>query len=129
VSLDVDSGWTASAMPSTFDDAWRAEMGDDIDPPLRYLRGELAALVGREPVAGSDDVRWHISISRPDRLPQWGELVQAAHELRPGVVFVIGVPPRSWWVNVHPYCLHLWECRDPLLVEQWRRESQGHRPT
>lgn len=96
--------------------------------PLAYESGPLHCLVGREPVA-KDDKRWHLSVSTDTRLPTWDELVHAAHDLRPGVPLAIGVPPRSWWINVHPYTLHLWELRDQFLIEQWRHESRGDQPT
>jgi hypothetical protein len=75
-------------------------------------------------------MRWHISVRYGDpgfngRVPSWGELVQTAHELRPGVPFVVGIPPRSWWLNVHPDVLHLVETRDLALIASWRDEAQG----
>jgi hypothetical protein len=96
--------------------------------PRRYLNGDLFALMAREPLRGSRP-RWHISVSRPTRLPTWDELVEAAHALRPGVPFAIGVPPRSWWINVHPHCLHLWELDDSALIAQWRSEARGDEPS
>jgi hypothetical protein len=107
-----------------------------VEPPTvwRHANG-LTAIVGREPLdTAGRDLRWHVSVRYGDRgvngrVPTWGELVQAAHELRPGVVFVVGVPPRSWWVNVHPDVLHLYETRDEALVAQWRAEQRGHEPT
>jgi hypothetical protein len=45
------------------------------------------------------------------------------------VPFVVGVPPRSWWMNVHPDVLHLVETRDQALIESWRDERQGHAVT
>lgn len=53
----------------------------------------------------------------------------AAHDLRPGVPFCMGVPPRLWWMNVHPNVLHLWETRDDGLIEEWRANAQGHAPS
>lgn len=90
--------------------------------------GTYSVLLGRERIA-ADDARWHISVAHPARVPVWGDLVAIAHRLRPGVCFVVGVPPRSWWINVHPNCLHLWELRDPHLEAQWRSEARGDRPT
>jgi hypothetical protein len=128
VSVDVSSGWDQVDAPQIVE-LW-AEQYPGVEPPTLYRRGMLQALVGREPVDPDGvDVRWHISISRPDRLPSWDDVVSAAHDLRPGVVFVIGVPPRSWWVNIHRYTLHLYETRDAMLVEQWRAEGRGDRPT
>jgi hypothetical protein len=112
-------------------------------PPLAYGLGEnLRALVGREPVGrrddGSLDMRWHISVNGAhagaERLPTWHEMVQAAHELRPGVAFVIGVPPRSHWmaeVRSGHYVLHLWETRDETLARSWmeQRTPGGRAPS
>jgi hypothetical protein len=122
--------WAKAPMPEEAAQIWRDE---GIAVPQRYVVGPhhapvLNALIAREEIA-DDDLRWHISVSRQDRLPDWGELVTAAHELRPGIVFVIGVPPKSWWINIHPFCLHLFETRDPHLIEQWRAEGRGDRHT
>lgn len=122
--------WAKAPMPPEVAQIW-SDAGERV--PDRYVVGphrapSLNAMVSRELIA-KDDVRWHISISRGDRLPDWGELVSAAHELRPGVVFVVGVPPKSWWINIHPFCLHLYETRDPHLVAQWRAESRGDQHT
>ena len=122
------ANWRERPMGAGFEQAWHVQMGNDVLPPKAYESGALRALVGREPVV-EGDVRWHISVSRPDRLPTWHELTDAAHALRPGVCFVVGVPPRSWWMNVHPYCLHLWETRDAHLIAEWRRNARGDEPT
>jgi len=129
-----DNGWTV-VENEPFATAWRAEI-PDVPPPVCYQkRSGLTALVGREPVGGNlDDFRWHISLRFGDpgvdgRVPTWEELVEAAHELRPGVVFAVGIPPRSWWINVHPNVLHLHEIHDEALVEQWKAERGAMRPT
>jgi hypothetical protein len=100
----------------------------------RHDEGRLNAIVAREPVGvlaleavDRPDLRWHVSVAHDERVPDWGELVLAGHELRPGVVFCVGLPPKSWWMNVHPHVLHLWELRDGNLVEQWRMEQTGGR--
>lgn len=115
----------------------RAGWPDDVPKPQVYngmIAGKptLWALVGRERKGGRPDtpLRWHISIQGPGRVPTWEELVQACHELRPGVPFVISIPPRSLWMNVHPNVLHCWQTDDPLLVEEWRANRiRGHVPT
>ena len=130
-SREVAAGW-ARVENEPFASAWREQI-PDVPPPVCWQkRNGLTALVGREPVGG--EMRWHISlrygdIGKDGRIPTWEELVEAAHELRPGVVFAIGVPPRSWWINVHPNVLHLHEIRDEALVAQWRAERSGQRPT
>lgn len=94
-----------------------------------WRKNELGALLSRHPFVDESDVRWHISVSGDGRLPAWDELVDAAHSLRPGVSFCLGVPPKTWWMNVHPHVLHMWETRDDGLIEEWRRNARGDRPT
>lgn len=104
---------------------WEAQkpLGEDGKP--------LSAFLTRDNIAAGDDFdpRWHISVNGGGRIPRWDELASAAHALRPGVVFVAGVPPRSWWINVHEHVLHLWEMRDDALAGQWRSERSDMAPT
>ena len=121
-------------LPPNFSAAWRAQYGDEVPVPRGYQHPNgLTALIGREPYA-RNDWRWHLSVrygdpGRNGRVPSWEELVHAAHELRPGVPFVIGIPPRSWWMSVHPHVLHLVETKDEPMIEQWRANAQGDEPT
>jgi hypothetical protein len=103
---------------------------------IRRLEADLndgtgySVLLGREPLDETlADMRWHLSIAHPSRLPEWRHLAEIAHEVRPGVVFVMALPPKSWWINIHDYCLHLWEVKDDPLVDSWRREGRGDAPT
>jgi hypothetical protein len=75
------------------------------------------------------DWRWHVSVAGPEAVPPWDALVAIVHEVRPGVPFVVGIPPASWWMNVHPNVLHANETKDPNLIAQWRAERAGHEPT
>jgi hypothetical protein len=88
----------------------------------------LHALTSREEWQPGE-VRWHVSISAEDRVPTWDEIAATLHALRPGVPFVLGIPPRSWWVNIHPYVLHAWETRDWLLIDQWKANRRGDSPS
>lgn len=116
-----DHEWEASV---------RQAVGEwDGEPPRCYRKGLLAAIVTRDRLRGDPLPRWHISVSHRDRVPTWEEMAEAAHELRPGVPLAIGVPPRSWWVNVHDHVLHLVELRDEPLVASWRDERRGDRPS
>jgi hypothetical protein len=95
--------------------------------PKRWQRTKgdpLWALVNREPTGRGGDPRWHVSVSAQNRVPTWEEMVETVHALRPGVPFVLGIPPRSWWLNVHPHVLHAWETFDAELVEEWKRNAQ-----
>jgi hypothetical protein len=95
-----------------------------VEPPREFVHPEgLIALRTRDEIE-PDDWRWHISLRHKERVPTWDELARAGHELRPGVCFCIGVPPRSWWMNLHENVLHLYELKDEALMAQWRAESQ-----
>lgn len=61
-----------------------------------------------------DGKRWlHLSIARPDRLPTWEELKDAKTLFLGRETMAIQViPPESTYVNLHPFCLHLWHCLD-----------------
>jgi hypothetical protein len=98
-----------------------------------HPRRRLSAFLTYDEIARGD-MRWHISLRYGEegldgRIPTWEELVIACHDLRPGVPFALGIPPRSWWLNVHPHVLHLWELADGPLIAQWRAERQADRPT
>jgi hypothetical protein len=93
------------------------------EAPKAYKMGALHAIVSRDEVVPGD-LRWHISLSRRDRVPTWDELAKCAHALRPGVMFCIPMPPKSLWVNIHENCLHLHEIHDKPLTDQWQLEGE-----
>ena len=51
----------------------------------------------------------HLSTSFPSRIPTWDEVV-AVKELFMGkdTKAMQMIPPREHWLNVHPFCLHVW---------------------
>lgn len=52
----------------------------------------------------------HLSISRPDRYPDWGEMVAAVEALAGADLDMAMIKPRRGdYVNVHGYCMHWWE--------------------
>jgi hypothetical protein len=54
--------------------------------------------------------KWHISVSRPDRLPSWDEIRDVRYAIAPDdVTMAMILPPKSSYINIHPNCLHLWE--------------------
>lgn len=114
------------------------------DLPLAFTDGNgLYAMRGFEPVArledGRLDKRWHISINGAGhkdgaRLPTWTEMTDCAHVLRPGVTFVVGIPPRSLWmaeIESGHFVLHLWQIKDENLEDSWaaQRTPGGRRPS
>jgi hypothetical protein len=128
------NGWEDLGVPIALRESWESEFGPNpaIGPPTIYVKDDLRALVGREPVGpwppvrnGGPDMRWHISVVAEGRVPTWDEMVDAAHSLRPGVMFCIPMPPPSFWINEHEHVLHVWEIRDPNLEDQWRSEGRA----
>lgn len=52
----------------------------------------------------------HLSISHANRLPTYDELKHVRYTLLKHVKYMAQIfPPTNEFVNVHPYCLHLWE--------------------
>ena len=70
---------------------------------------------GRElQVIASNGGDWeHVSVSLPNRCPNWREmcLIKNIFWQEEDVVMQLH-PAKSEYVNMHPYCLHLWR---PLL--------------
>lgn len=98
---------------------------------LRIDGEDHQALMSRDEV-NHGDVRWHISLSKAEHLadpschdvPTWRDLVAVVHELRPGVIFGVGIPPRNMWMNQNPNVLHAWELRDAGLENAWRASAE-----
>jgi hypothetical protein len=61
-------------------------------------------------VMSGDGLGWeHVSVSRKDRCPTWDEMCQIKDLFWDDTDCVVQYhPPRSEYVNNHPYCLHLW---------------------
>ena len=56
---------------------------------------------------------WHVSVSRPDRMPTWQELAKVRKDFfGEEIEFYQVLPKRSEYVNVHQFCLHMWAPMD-----------------
>lgn len=127
---------TERDVPEVVRQVWRDNGMPEDQHPRSFVSDastQYSVLLGREQIGtledSSPDMRWHISVAHATHLPEWADLAEIAHTLRPGVPFGIAVPPRSWWINIHDYCLHVWETKDQNLIDQWRAESRGDAPT
>lgn len=71
---------------------------------LRLKHGQAAFAIA------SDGAGWeHVSVSRTDRCPTWEEMCQVKAMFWGEDDCVLQYhPPKSEYVNNHPYCLHLW---------------------
>ena len=61
-------------------------------------------------IIASDGVGWeHVSVSLPNRCPNWREMCFVKGLFWDDEETVMQLhPPRSTYVNNHPHCLHLW---------------------
>jgi hypothetical protein len=67
---------------------------------------------------------WHISISRKDRLPSYEELKDVRYQYLPDVPYMVQIfPSQEDFVNLHNYCLHLWEPKDPFVYSELNVDS------
>jgi len=66
----------------------------------------------------SDQAGWeHVSVSRKDRCPTWDEMCAVKDLFWTEEDAVVQFhPPRSNYVNNHPFCLHLWKPADGSLL-------------
>lgn len=69
-------------------------------------------------VVASTDGGWeHVSVSRRDRCPTWDEMCWVKGLFwEPEDCVVQFHPSASQYVNLHPYCLHMWRPVDGVLV-------------
>lgn len=75
--------------------------GHSLIPGLKVLR----SISRMENNAGS----WiHVSVSLPTRLPSWIEIKKVHADFIGDNIAIQVMPKHKDYVNVHPYCLHLW---------------------
>lgn len=62
-------------------------------------------------IVASWDGGWeHVSVSLPRRCPTWDEMCMIKDIFWGEEECVVQFhPPRSEYINLHPYCLHLWK--------------------
>lgn len=70
-------------------------------PDLRVIRSKSKM---------SDGSEWlHVSVARPDRLPNWVEVRKVKDEFIGDSLEAYHIIPKPEdYVNVHSYCIHLW---------------------
>lgn len=66
----------------------------------------------------NDGREWlHVSCSYSHRLPDWEDLKLVKRVFVGDNRTALQVfPPAREWVNIHPFCLHLWCCLDDEVV-------------
>lgn len=57
-----------------------------------------------------DDGAWHLSISTRSALPSYKEMKEARYRFLPNEIYMAEIfPPQEEFVNVAPYCRHLYQ--------------------
>jgi len=74
-----------------------------------------------------DNKYWlHVSCSYKNRLPSWGELKEVKSLfIGKEKTAIQMLPPDSKYVNIHPYCLHLWHCLDGSTLPDFSRGGKS----
>jgi hypothetical protein len=99
--------------------AVRRMIGGDHVELYGFRMGECNILLGREPGGANGELRWHLTISCPDRHPTWDEIKTARYRLLgPDTVMAIILPPCQFYVNVaaQDHVMQLWEIADPARI-------------
>jgi len=63
-------------------------------------------------IVSIDNGLWHLSISTERCSPSYKEIKEARYRYIPNEVTMAQIfPPKEEFVNLHPFCHHLWEIR------------------
>ncbi len=61
-------------------------------------------------IVSIDDGKWHLSISTPRAQPSYAEIKEDRYKFLPNDIYMAQIfPPKEEFVNLHPYCHHLFE--------------------
>jgi hypothetical protein len=74
-------------------------------------KGGVLSIIASEPFPGDNMLNgWeHVSVSLPNRTPNWPEMCFVKDLFWEDHEVVIQLhPAKSEWISNHPYCLHLW---------------------
>lgn len=65
----------------------------------------------------------HVSVAMKDRYPTWQDMCffKAMFWDAEDEVYQI-FPPRTSYVNLHPFCLHMWRRSDGKTIDNWGGE-------
>jgi hypothetical protein len=116
--------WCRERLPRVVPASWM-ERWCSVPGGLAYVdMGKQLSLIitGEE----HDGRRWiHMSMASPSRLPTWAELVDAKEVfLGRETTAVQVIPPRSKYINLHNFCLHLYMCIDEFPLPDFTRGTK-----
>jgi len=92
---------------------------DRIDGPFGEWNGAFRVRVGSANllIICSDGMGWdHVSVSLATRCPTWTEMCCVKAMFFGDETSVMQLhPPKSQWINNHPFCLHLWRPQEESI--------------
>ncbi len=107
---------SASDLPAN----WSIKAIDD-DGGMYKSRDGLAVIVSCS--VEEDGKPWiHLSVSRKKSIPTWVDLVNVKEIFMGKDALAIQIlPPRSEYINVHEFCLHLYQCLEDRPIPDFRK--------
>lgn len=106
---------------------WEIKTADPCGVAYLRKRSQTLALISIRVENDHWDSVWvHLSVSRPDRIPDWDELAELKKLLMPDLKAIQVFPTEAEWVSIHPNVLHLWARLDGQDgIPDFRREVDG----
>lgn len=95
---------------------WEERKMDESSFGYQHLLYGMTVLVSGSVEA--DGKRWlHVSCAHRNRIPSWDDLKEVKETfIGKDKVALQVLPSEDKYVNVNPYCLHLWHCVDGDVV-------------
>lgn len=115
--------WIADSLPLVLPASWRiVEARPD---GIKYTQAATGLTVIVSGARELDERRWlHMSLAHPERLPSWNELRDTKRwVLGARVKAVMVLPEETEYVNIHPFCLHLFASIDGNPLPDFTRGS------
>ena len=119
--IQSDEGFRATAerLPRVLPAGWQ-QVGPNV---YRNIHERMSAILSVE--RERDGKLWlHVSLAHQSRMPSWDELRRVKSWLMgPDARAIQVLPPESEYVNLHPFCLHLWQCLDGDVLPDFRQNG------
>jgi hypothetical protein len=94
----------------------RAYVLEDEGIPQISEQGGWFRVFGLNVIVGIGEGWDHVSVSRRDRTPTWNEMnmIKRMFFKDDELCYQLHMPVKDY-INVHPYCLHMWRPHDQVI--------------
>lgn len=87
---------------------------------VMFRRGLLTVIISDS--VENDNKMWrHLSIARPNKYPAYDEIKRIKNIFLGDVKAIMIFPKDKNFVNIHPYCFHLWSCLNGDVIPDFDR--------